>query len=648
MTQYTQLPETIHALVGATPGSVLLETSRFDAENDRSYLFLDPLRVLSAQTPDELPTLFAQIESALDAGCFIAGFLSYESGYSLQGIAGDSAHDLPLGCFGVYREPSVFDHNTGSFSGPPLPALPQTVSTQQSPAFTEGEIALSLTPEDYRRKIEQIKEQIAAGATYQVNFTDRIRLRTTTSPADLYLALRRQQPVAYGALVNLAGRSILSFSPELFFRVRDRQITTRPMKGTWPRGLDAAEDALAALALHHDEKNRSEHIMIVDLLRNDLGRICSTGSIRVDGLFSVEHYPTLLQMTSTVSGTLAAGIRWHEIFRSLFPSGSITGAPKISTMRIIRELEDSPRGIYTGAIGFIAPTGDACFNVAIRTLMLESFHSGSPRMDCPSGNLDCHSERSEESPHFDRSTVTMGVGGGIVYDSDPAAEYAECRLKAAFLTRAQPSFELIETLLWRDGYALLLLHLDRLRLSCEYFDRPFDAAEIELRLHALAATFAPLSRHRVRLTLDQRGQITLTHAPLAPNAEECRVTLAAERTSSTDVFLRHKTTHRPLYDRLFAATQQAGFDEVLFRNQRDEVTEGAISNIFLRIEGRLYTPPLACGVLPGVFRRHLLEAVPRAEERILKLADLEAADELYLCNSVRGLRRITHLDSASL
>lgn len=620
MAQPTPLPESVPALVCETPGSVLLQTSRFDAKNYRSYFFLDPLRVLTAQTPDELPTLFAKIESALADGCTVAGFLSYESGYAMQGIAGETAGDQPLGCFGVYREPSVFDHNTGSFSGPPLPSLPPQQAAQRTPAFSVDEIALSLTPEDYRRKIEQIKEQIAAGATYQVNFTDRIRIRTGASPAELYLALSRQQPVAYGALVNLAGRSILSFSPELFFRVRDRQITKRPMKGTWPRGLDAAEDAIAALALHHDEKNRSEHIMIVDLLRNDLGRICSTGSIRVDGLFRVERYPTLLQMTSTVSGTLRDDAGWHEIFRSLFPSGSITGAPKISTMRIIRELEDSPRGIYTGAIGFIAPSGDACFNVAIRTLVV------------------------------DKDSATMGVGGGIVYDSDPAAEYAECRLKAAFLTRAQPAFDLIETLLWSDGYTLLPLHLDRLRLSCDYFDRPFDAAEFEARLYALAATFAPLSRHRVRLTLDPRGQIALTSSPLAPNSapaaasDACRVTIAAERTSSTDVFLRHKTTHRPLYDRLFAAAERAGFDEVLFLNQRDEVTEGAISNIFVRIEGRLFTPPLACGVLPGVFRRHLLEAVPRAEERILKLADLEAAGELYLCNSVRGLRRITHLE----
>ena len=618
MTQPTPLPPSISALAANTPNSVLLETSRFDADNHCSYLFLHPLRILAAHTPEEIPTLFHQIEQALAENLYLTGFLTYESGYSLQGITDDTTqHDLPLACFGVYREPIVFDHNTGLFSGPPMLPLPQPHSTQCEPAFSDDEIALNLAPEDYRHKIEQIKERIAAGATYQVNFTDRIRLRTDVSPAELYLALRRQQPVAYGALVNLAGRSILSLSPELFFRVRDHEITTRPMKGTWPRGLDAAEDALAALALHHDEKNRSEHIMIVDLLRNDLGRICSTGSIRVDGLFSVERYPTLLQMTSTVRGTLRSGIGWHELFRSLFPSGSITGAPKISTMRIIRNLEDSPRGIYTGAIGFIAPTGDACFNVAIRTLVV------------------------------DKNSATMGVGGGIVYDSDPAAEYAECLLKAAFLTRAQPPFDLIETLLWSDGYTLLPLHLDRLRLSCEYFDRPFDSAEIEARLHALAATFAPLSRHRVRLTLGPRGQIALTSSPLAPSPTECRVTIAHERTTSTDVFLRHKTTHRPLYDRLFAAAQQSGFDEVLFRNQRDEVTEGAISNIFVRIEGRLYTPPLACGVLPGVFRRHLLEAVPRAEERILTLADLRAADELFLCNSVRGLRRVTHLEPAS-
>jgi para-aminobenzoate synthetase/4-amino-4-deoxychorismate lyase len=612
MNQYRSLPESIAALVAATSGSVLLETARPDAENHRSYIFLAPLHTITANSSEQLPALFAQIEESLTAGHYLAGFLSYESGYTLQDIEDNRPHKLPLACFGVYREPTVFHHATGIFSGPPLPALP--AEPQHTPTFTEEELALALTPEAYRSKIEQIKEQITAGATYQVNFTDRIRLRVDATPAEVYIALRRQQPVAYAALVNLTASPILSLSPELFFRVHERIITTRPMKGTWPRGLDSAEDALAALALHHDEKNRSEHIMIVDLLRNDLGRICTTGSVRTDDLFRVERYPTLLQMTSTVSGQMRDDVRWHELFRSLFPSGSITGAPKISTMRIIRSLEDAPRGIYTGSIGFIAPNGDATFNVAIRTLVV------------------------------DKNSAVMGVGGGIVYDSDPAAEFAECQLKARFLTHARPAFDLIETILWSDGYTLLPLHLDRLRLSCDYFDRVFDATEIESRLHALATTFAPLSRHRVRLTLDPRGQIALTHAPLSPNATECRVTIARERTSSRDVFLRHKTTHRPLYDHLFATAQRAGFDEILFLNERDELTEGAISNVFARIKGRLYTPPLASGVLPGVFRRHLLESIPSAEERTLTLADLRAAKEIYLCNSVRGIRRITHIE----
>ncbi len=607
MTQYRSLPESIPALVAATPGSVLLETARPDAENHRSYIFLAPLHTITANSSEQLPALFAQIEESLTAGHYLAGFLSYESGYTLQDIEDNRPHELPLACFGVYREPTIFHHATGIFSGPPLPMLPAV--PQHTPTFSKEELALTLTPVAYSEKIEQIKEQITAGATYQVNFTDRIRLRTEATPAELYIALNRQQPVAYAALVNLMASQILSLSPELFFRVCDRVITTRPMKGTWPRGLDSAEDTLAALALHHNEKNRSEHIMIVDLLRNDLGRICATGTVRADNLFHVERYPTLLQMTSTVSGRLRNGVTWLQLFRSLFPSGSITGAPKISTMRIIRSLEATPRGVYTGSIGFIAPTGDATFNVAIRTLVV------------------------------DRNCVTMGVGGGIVYDSNPAAEFAECQLKAAFLTRTQPAFDLIETILWSDGYSLLPFHLDRLRRSCDYFDRIYVAVEIESRLHALATAFAPLSRHRVRLTLDPRGQIALTHAPLSPNATECRVTIARERTSSRDVFLRHKTTHRPLYDHLFATAQQAGFDDILFLNERDELTEGAISNVFARIKGRLYTPPLASGILPGVFRHHLLEAIPSAEERTLTLADLRTADEIYLCNSVRGLRK---------
>ena len=616
MKPHIPLPEAIYALVAESPGSVLLETSRFDAENRNSYLFLNPLRILTANSPTELASLFEQIEEALAENLFLAGFLSYEAGYVLQNLPSTHApSDTPLAWFGVFTQPTVFDHTLGSFTGPSLPTLPPPPQALQR-AFSPSDVALTLTPEHFAQKIHQIKDHIAAGATYQVNLTDRIHLSTTASPAELYLALSRQQPVAYSALLNTGSQQILSLSPELFFRIKDRRIITRPMKGTWPRGRDAAEDALAALELQNDEKNRSEHLMIVDLLRNDLGRICTTGSIRVDNLFSIERYPTLLQMTSTVSGTLPAKLAWIHIFRSLFPSGSITGAPKLSTIGIIRELEDTPRGVYTGAIGFIAPTGDATFNVAIRTLVHKS------------------------------GRLTMGVGGGIVIDSDPATEYAECRLKAAFLTRPQPH-QLIETMRWETTFVRLALHMERLQHSCDYFGFPFDPALICTRLEELAATFTPLTRHRVRLTLDHRGSVTLSSKPLLPTGDTCRVTLSGERTSSTDAFLRHKTTHRALYDRALAAAQADGFDDVLFLNERGEVTEGAISNLFVRRGGKLYTPPLTCGVLPGVFRRHLLEVVASAEERILTLEDLRNAEELYLCSSLRGLRKITHLDTSS-
>jgi para-aminobenzoate synthetase/4-amino-4-deoxychorismate lyase len=629
MTPHHPLPDALLALAAAYPNSVLLHTARPDAENHLSHLFLHPTRILATHSPNELPSLFDQLQSALAEGLYAAGFLSYEAGYSLQNIPYDAPITTPLAWFGLYTAPITFDHRTNTLTPRELPTTPPTPH-HHAPAFTAADIALTTPPSLYREKILAIKEHIAAGATYQVNLTDRIHLPARTSPAELYATLAHQQPVAYSAFLHLStptsAQHILSLSPELFFRTiptghpegLTRRITTRPMKGTWPRGLDAAEDALAALHLQHDDKNRAEHLMIVDLLRNDLGRLCTPGSIHVDSLFAIERYPTLLQMISTISGTLPASTSWYHIFRSLFPSGSITGAPKISTMRIIHDLEPTPRGIYTGAIGFIAPSGHAAFNVAIRTLYLH------------------------------QNTLTMGVGGGIVIDSDPATEYAECLLKASFLTRSQPHHELLETLLWDGAFFLLDLHLDRLQLSCDYFDFPFDPTLIRDRLHQLAGTFAHLQRHRVRLTLNRLGHITLTSTLLPDilpkSSQPCRVILAAGRTSSTDLFFRHKTTHRPLYDRLFSAAQSQGFDDVLFLNERNELTEGAINNLFLRIDGQLYTPPITSGALPGVFRRHLLDALPSAHERVLTLNDLHTATDIFLCNSVRGLRRITHFD----
>jgi para-aminobenzoate synthetase/4-amino-4-deoxychorismate lyase len=385
------------------------------------------------------------------------------------------------------------------------------------------------------------------------------------------------------------------------------------MKGTMPRGLDSTEDAQAALRLQRDEKNRAEHVMIVDLLRNDLGRICTTGSVHVDDLFSVERYETLLQMTSTISGTLRPATSFYDIFRAMFPCGSITGAPKIRTMQIIRELEAHPRGVYTGAIGFIAPNRSATFSVAIRTLVLHDNHA------------------------------RMGVGGGIVADSIPEDEHRECLLKASFLTRPLQTFELIETMLWDQQYHRLSLHLDRLESSSTYFDFLYDRTAIEAQLRAFAHFLDPRQRHRVRLLLARPGILTLTSQPLPAELPTVSVRLSPHRVTSTDPFLRHKTTRRHFYDQQLAAARADGFDEVIFLNERGELTEGAISNLFVERAGKLLTPPLASGVLPGVMRRHLLETLPGIEERILTLADLQPPNTLWLCNSVRGLRKVTSL-----
>ena len=609
--QWIRLPEYIYAIVAERPGSVLLETSRFDSDNQCSYLFLNPVRFIGANSLGEIPNLFSQIEAALASGLHVAGCFSYECGYHFEPFTGatPSSERPPLAWFGIYSNPIVFNHSQGRFMGPDVvPASAQ--NTEQLSGAVVDHVTLEIQKDEYCAKILEIKERIASGETYQVNFTDRVSFPAPSSPAATFAALTKQQPVAYSAFLNVAGQHILSFSPELFFRINNGKIVTRPMKGTMSRGLDADEDMQAALRLQSDEKNRSEHVMIVDLLRNDLGRICTVGSIQVEDLFSVEKYETLLQMTSTVSGILRPGISYYDIFRSLFPSGSVTGAPKIRTMEIIREMQRMPRGVYTGALGFISPHGASVFNVAIRTLVMKD------------GNAQ------------------MGVGGGIVADSEPSDEYRECLLKAAFLTRPRRDFQLIETMLWEKEFFLLPMHLDRMESSAFYFNFVFDRQAVLSRLHELSNSFAAGKSYRVRLLLHSDGNFTIENFELHDEPCTVSVQLSPERTSSTDVFMRHKTTQREMYDRGYTEARAAGFNEVIFQNERGEITEGAISNIFIKKSGKLLTPPLSCGVLPGIFRRHLLETDASAEERIVTVEDLKTADAVFLCNSVRGLREV--------
>jgi para-aminobenzoate synthetase/4-amino-4-deoxychorismate lyase len=425
----------------------------------------------------------------------------------------------------------------------------------------------------------------------------------------LYERLCLGQRSAFCAYMDLGdGKTVVSASPELFFRAAGRELELKPMKRTRPRGRWAAEDRALAAELAESPKDRAENLMIVDLLRNDAGRVAEFGSVRVERLYETERYETVHQMTSTIRARLRPDAGLADVFRALFPCGSVTGAPKVRTMEIIRDLEPSPRGVYCGAIGFASP-GEAVFSVGIRTLLL----------DAAAG------------------TAELGVGGRITWDSDAAAEYRESWSKAAFVRRTQLGFRLLETMLWEPdgGWFLLDGHLERLAASAEYFGYAFDADDAVRRLLDAARAFAD-GPMRVRLRLDRDGSMEIEATPHAPSAEPVRVAIAAEPVDSHDPLLYHKTTARAEYERRAASWPDA--DDVLLVNERGELTESTIANLVVRLDGALWTPPLESGLLPGVLRAHLL-AAGEIRERILHPADLVRAEEVWLINSVRKWRR---------
>ncbi|MGD0096173.1 MAG: aminodeoxychorismate synthase component I [Terracidiphilus sp.] len=606
MTTYTKFPARYISLAASNPGSVLLQTSRYDAENHRSFLFLRPERTLATSG-----ALFDEIEGALAAGSYVAGFFAYECGEGLRALGGGKPQNttMPISWFGVYSRAFIFNHRSGNFEGD----SPDEVAEggfRCDPGYEVSDLQFGITEADYAEKVSQIKEYIRSGDTYQVNFTDKLQFELTGTPQAMYAALIENQQVPYGAFIHGEGWQVLSFSPELFFRMNDRRILTRPMKGTARRGADQAEDESLAQWLQNDLKNRSENVMIVDLLRNDLGRICEYGSVRAERLFAVQKYETLFQMTSEISGTLRPGVRYAEVFASLFPCGSVTGAPKQRTIEIIQELERAPRGVYTGAIGFFSPAREAVFSVPIRTAFLEN------------------------------NRGTMGVGSGIVIDSHAEEEFRECMLKAKFLTAREGPFDLLESILWNDGYLLLPEHLERMQSSAEYFDFKFERGTVAKALEETERQFERGQRIKVRIQLERSGAMKVTHVRVEEPAGLEKIIISAIRVFSGDRFLRHKTTRRTLYEQQQAEALRRGYEEVLFLNESDEVTESANSNVFIEKDGQWLTPAVACGVLPGVYRRHLLETNPSAAERTLKLEDLAHADAIYLCNSVRGCRRV--------
>ena len=581
----------------------------------RSLLYAEPERVVSASSPEEVDAALDEVSAGLARGLHAAGFFSYELGYCLEPKLRNllpADRRVPLFWIGLFRTPLPLDDaSTRAW-------LDRNGGTERAKI---SDLTLSWTREQYTSAFDRVEDYISAGDVYQINLTLKYRFAFEGDPVALYAALRRKQRVAYGGLIHTGDHDVLSLSPEIFFRREGKHMSTRPMKGTAPRGRTPREDARLKTWLAMDEKQRAENLMIVDLLRNDLGRVAKIGSVEVTDLFTVETYRSVHQMTSGISAELRSDMGLKDMLRALFPCGSVTGAPKVRAMEIIRELEADPRGVYTGAIGHIAPSGDAQLNVAIRTVVL----------DAQGGE--------------------MGIGSGIVADSKADAEFEECLLKAQFLTRPDAPFSLIETIRYERGKGLHLLerHLARLQSSATYFGYPFSRERTLAALDEEAARVeAPVAL--VRLLLAEEGAITVTSTPIELPTKDTvwRFVISDQRLDEKDPFFYHKTTRRQFFDREMERQKAlTGCDEVVFLNKKGELTEGTRTNLFIEIDGRLFTPALTCGLLPGTLREELLD-LPRAaaSEAVLTPQDLLTADRIYLGNSVRGLVRSELLEPA--
>ena len=563
-------------------------------EGTRWLHLTTPLAVLTAETASDVLALVREVErSTMARRGHSVGYLTYEAGAAFGLRTKAPRGDLPVACFALY------DAAKATVMEPPTPTSPYHV-TPRIPSWDQ---------KAYLAAFERIRRRIADGDTYQVNCTFALDAGFSGDVRSFVADLARTQRGRYAAWLRLGERSVCSASPELFFARSGRRLVARPMKGTAARGRTRAEDRAVADGLRASKKERAENVMVVDMVRNDLGRIARTGTVHVTRLLAVERYPTVWQMISQVECESASGL--DEIFSALFPSASITGAPKVRTMQIIDELEDRARGVYTGTIGYVGPNGDAQFNVAIRTAVIDR-RAG---------------------------TLSFGVGSGVVWDSEGPAEYEECLLKGRVLATPPPPFELLETLKWspQGGYVLLKEHLRRLEDSAGYFDFPCPLDQVR---RSLAEAVAGAARdRRVRLLLDEGGAVRTESFPLEEAAGPARVSVADRPIDSTDRFFFHKTTNREAYHSRLCAD----CDDVLLRNERDEITESTIANLVVELDGQLVTPPVESGLLAGTLRAQLI-AEGRIAERVVGRADLGRATGLWLVNSVRGWREAVLVD----
>lgn len=590
---------------------ILLDNTKDEGEG--SWLFENPIEIIKADNPGEVAVALGKLEAADKNGLFAAGFFAFELAYVMEPSLASllpEQRETPLIWFGVFKSrKKLSSAEANAF-------LSQKATSDAQVSLLKPQWSL----DDYTERFNKARDAILSGEVYQLNLTFKTSFDCIGDAISLYLKLRLQQAVSFGAYIDAPEFKVLSLSPELFIRQNGLEIETRPMKGTAPRAYLPQDDRQVALALAADVKSQAENLMIVDLMRNDIGRIAEHHSVKVHNLFEVETYKTLHQMISTVRATLKPNIRLHDLLKALFAPGSVVGAPKIQAMKLIRQLEQFPRGVYCGAIGMMGQ-GQKVFNVSIRTAVLY-----------PSDNK----YRGE-----------MGVGSGVVYDSIANHEYEECLLKTKFFTQDAEPFGLIETLRFDKGrgYYLLDRHLERLAGSAAYFNIPFDINVIRDALLAHSAACDVLHL-RVRVRLSANGMLDIQSTPLANDAlsQTVKFIISDQPIHSANIHLYHKTTARQFLDEPCQRYKETiGCDEVVYINQRGELTQGSYMNLFLeQHDGTYLTPPLTSGLLPGTFRAEFM-STHRVIEKILYPSDIASAKAVYLGNSVRGLLKAIHI-----
>ena len=592
---------------------ILLDDRKSNAVEKKSRYFTQPIAEILCKHPDQFTACIEKIEDLSRKGYYLAGFVSYEASYFLQ--------------------PSFINDNTPSTDFPLLhflafadcQKLTQSEVEQVLNTFTEEyvdesfayNLSLNTSEQEYEQTIQKIKQHLFDGDTYQVNYTGKYTFDVQGCPIKLYQALRERQKVQYGALLHFKEYQILSLSPELFFSKQGDHVTVKPMKGSMPRSLDPARDQKNKEALTHDPKLISENIIIVDLLRNDLSSISHPGSVAVSSLLDVETYETIHQMTSTIHSKVNTDTSFGAFLNHLFPCGSITGAPKKRTMQIIHECEKEARNIYTGAIGYITPENNMCFNVAIRTLLLQN-NSGE-----------------------------LGIGGGIIHDSNAQDEYQEMLFKAKFFTEMEVPFNLLESMKYHAKHGIVLFerHLARLKKSALFFNFMFDEKAIRCLVQELTSTLSTETNYKIRLTLSKNGVLNIdaTNISALKIPETRVVTLySSERTQKENSMLQHKTTDsstRRFYNNVFSTISDKYYD-VIFMNQDGFITESSRANLFIQRGEKILTPAIHCGLLPGIMRQKLLEENTSIEETCLTPTDLHQADKIWLTNSVRGIEEV--------